>query len=262
MRMFIMVLGLLIGSFLNVCICRIPKEEAISLPPSHCVKCNNRLRTFDLIPVFSYIILGGKCRYCGEKISFRYPLVEILTSIAFILLYKKYGIGIEFFLYAFFISILIVIFFIDIDYLIIPDKLVLLGMLSGLILIFYSFTNVVSLYGDREIWSPFLGAIIGAGTLFLIALFGKIIYKCDEVMGMGDVKIFIPIGLFLGWKMTIVALMISFLLGGFIGLLLIVINKEKRKSTMPFGPFIVAACFITILYGWDILDWYIYVVFM
>lgn len=255
--LYIFILGLLIGSFLNVCIYRIPKEESIVSKPSHCYNCGTRLKVLDLIPVFSYLLLKGKCRYCNIGFSARYMFVEILSAISFLSIFLKYGISIEFFAFAFLISILIVVFFIDLDHMIIPNGLVITALIGGGLLFTYNIYRPFEIFADRSPVNPILGMIVGSGTLLLIAILGSIIYKTEDAMGMGDVKIFAPIGIFLGWRMTIVALFVSVVLGGIVSIGLIIKNKKSKKEHIPFGPFIVVGTFITIMFGWDILNWYI-----
>jgi len=256
----VFILGLVIGSFLNVCIYRIPLGESIVAPPSHCKACGTRLKPYDLIPVLSWIFLKGRCRYCGEKISARYMLVELLTGFVFVLLFYKYSLTVDFLASAFIMSILIAVFFIDMDHGIIPDGLVLAGLAGGILLILYNFFQPVEIFRDRSWWNPVLGIFTGSGILFLIAVIGMIVYKTDNVMGMGDVKIFAPIGAFLGWRMCLMALIVAIFLAGLTSLLLVVLKIKERKSTIPFGPFIVTGTFITIMWGRDILNWYLYVI--
>ncbi|NMB34163.1 MAG: prepilin peptidase [Clostridium sp.] len=252
------ILGLLIGSFLNVCICRIPKGESIITGRSHCTKCNHSLNVLDLFPVVSFLFLGGKCRYCKEKISPRYAIVEFLTALTYVILFHKYKISIDFFAAAYLMSILIIVFFIDLEHMIIPDGLVIAGLIGGVLLFVYNIFGFVQIYGDRNWWNPLLGGLIGFGLLFLIATLASVVYKTDEAMGGGDIKIFAPIGLFLGWRMTGIALLTSFLFGGIIGIIIIFIKgKESRRTVFPLGPFIVLGTFFTYLFGWNVLNWYL-----
>lgn len=254
---FIFVIGLLVGSFLNVCIFRIPEGKSIVWPPSHCTSCNNKLRILDLVPVISYLFLRGKCRNCKEKISVQYPLVELLTAIIFLLLFIKYSFSISLIAYAYLMSILIAVFFIDLKHRIIPDGLVIAGIIGGLAIFMYNLFIPMEIYGDAKWWNPLIGSLSGSGALFIVAIIGMIAYKTDDAMGMGDVKIFIPIGLFLGWRMCIVSLILSIFAGGLSGLFLIITGIKKKKDAIPFGPFIVFAVFITIIWGWDIIKWYL-----
>jgi len=253
----VFILGLIIGSFLNVCIYRLPLEQSIIKPPSHCINCGTRLELLDLVPVLSYIFLKGKCRHCGVKISAKYPAVELLTALLFTLLFYKYSLSIYFIAAIYITAILIAVFFIDYEHKIIPDELVIAGLVGGIILVIYNIFNPIWIYGDRNWWNPLVGMVTGSGFLFIVALIGLIIYKTDDAMGMGDVKIFAPIGIFLGWKMTILALTISIFLCGIISLSLIITRLKSRQDAIPFGPFIVIGTFVTLMWGWDILNWYI-----
>jgi leader peptidase (prepilin peptidase)/N-methyltransferase len=254
---FFGVLGLLIGSFLNVCIYRIPNNESIVVKPSHCMKCGHRLGVLDLIPVLSFVFLRGKCRHCGEKISPRYAIVELLTSLTFVILFHEYSLSVDFLASAFMMSILIAVFFIDLDHMIIPDGLVITGLIGGGVLFVYNIFKPVAIYGDRNWWNPLLGGVIGFGLLFLIGIVGNAVYKTEDAMGGGDIKIFAPIGIFLGWKMTIMALLSSFLFGAIIGFIMILLKGREKGTTYAFGPFIVLGTFVTYLFGWDILIWYL-----
>jgi leader peptidase (prepilin peptidase)/N-methyltransferase len=257
LTVYFAIIGVVIGSFLNVCIYRIPKGENIAYPPSHCGSCGKRLSAFDLVPVFSWLFLKGKCRYCRSKISPRYTLVELLTGVTFGLLFNTFGLSLDFFASAFLMSILISVFFIDWDYKIIPDELVITGLVAGAIIIVCNIFFPMSIYRDGQWWDPILGMIAGSGTLLIIGMVAAKVYKTDYALGGGDVKIFAPIGIFLGWKMTFLALLLSILLGGIISLILIALKIKSRRSTIAFGPFIVIGTFITYLYGWDILNFYI-----
>lgn len=253
----ILIFGMIVGSFLNICIYRIPKGKSIVTPPSHCTKCGKRLKALDLIPVFSFLFLKGRCRYCEARIPVRYLFVESTTAVVFLLIFYRYGLTIEFLAMAYLMSILIIVFFIDIKHRIIPNELVVAGLIGAVPIIAYNIFKPVKIYEDDRWWSPLLGILPGCGFLFLIAVIGFIIYKTDDAMGMGDVKIFAPIGIFLGWKLCIIALVISILLGGVLGLVLIIAKVKERRDTIPFGPFIVIGTFVTIMWGHSILDWYI-----
>lgn len=254
---FVILFGLVIGSFLNVCIYRIPEGKSIAFPPSHCPKCGTQLKALDLIPVLSYFFLKRSCRYCKDKISVRYAGVELLTALVYLALYLRFSWSIEFIAFAFIMSILIAVFFIDIDHKIIPDELVIAGIIGGAALIVYNIFAPFDIFKDRMWWNPVIGAFAASIFLFLVALLGSVIFKTDEAMGMGDIKLFVPIGIFLGWKICLVALMFSIVLGGLTSIILLVLRKTTRKATIPFGPFIVIGTFIAIMYGWNILNWYL-----
>lgn len=248
--LFVFITGLIFGSFFNVCIFRIQKGESISYPPSHCTSCNNRLKWYDLIPVLSYIFLKGKCRYCKEKISLRYPAVELITGILFYLVYFKYGLTVLTIKFIVFISILIIIGMIDFDTTDVYVSTTLTGAVFGIVFI------LVDVYFKNSITTYVLGGILGGGVITLIIIGSKIIIG-TEGMGWGDAEICLVVGLFLGLKLTIVMLMISFVLGGIIGVVLIAMKIKTREDYIPFGPFIVLAAIITTFFGQDIISYYL-----
>ena len=250
--------GLTIGSFTNVLIYRIPLEKSIVYPPSACTSCGKRLTALDLVPVFSYIFLKGRCRHCGATVSRRYPLVELLTALIFVALFIKYGISVPFIAFAFLMTILIAVFFIDMDHRIIPDELVITGIIGGTVLIIYNcISPMTEIYGDSNWWTPVIGFFSGSLFLLLVAILGIIIYKSDDAMGMGDVKLMAPIGLFLGWRLCLTGLLLAVTIAGVVSLFLIITRIKKRKDAIPFGPFIVTGAFIAIMWGWDLINWYI-----
>ena len=253
----VFLLGLIIGSFINVLVYRIPLEKSIVYPPSACTSCGKRLTAPDLVPVFSYIFLKGRCRHCGVPISGRYPLVELLTAFIFTAVFIKYGISVPFLAFIFLMTILIAVFFIDLDHRIIPDELVLAGIIGGVALLVYNCINPVpEIYGDLKWWTPAAGFFSGSVILLLVAIIGMIIYKSDEAMGIGDVKLMAPIGIFTGWKLCLTGLMLAIIIAGVTSLILIIAGKKTGKDAIPFGPFIVTGVFIAIMWGWDLLNWY------
>lgn len=242
-KIYIFLLGIIFGSFFNVCIFRIPQKQSILNPPSHCPSCNSRLKPVDLVPVLSYLLLRRKCRYCKEKISIRYTAVESLTGVLFLLVYNKYLLSIETVYYLVLISLLIIITFIDIDHYIIPDGLVILGSIFAIIfnLIFKVITIKESLMG---------ALICGGGILTIVYLIEFVIKK--EVMGGGDIKLFVMIGLFLGVKNASLIALISVYVGAIFGIISIIYNKIKKQefnSMIPYGPFISIGTLIVMLYG-------------
>jgi leader peptidase (prepilin peptidase) / N-methyltransferase len=244
----VFVLGLIVGSFSNVCIYRIPRNESVIYPASHCPKCRNKIKPIDNIPLLSYILLKGRCRNCGSKISIQYPLVEFLTGLIYLIIYLIYGLSIQSLAYIILSSALIIITFIDLQEQMIPDVISLPGIVVGLILSFIvpymSFINSA------------LGALVGGGIILIIAWVGSIIFK-KEAMGGGDVKLTAMIGAFLGWRYTIISLFLGFFLGALIGIILIMTKIKKREDVIPFGPFIALGSIITLLWGEKILSWYI-----
>lgn len=239
------IFGLIIGSFLNVCIYRIPREESISYPPSHCTKCGYKLRWYDLIPVVSYILLKGRCRKCGEKISIIYPLIEVFTGLLFGVLYIKFNLSIEFFKFVSFFCIMIVIAMIDFFTTDVYFSTIVTGTIIGV-----TFIVIEKIYLHNKIMDNLLGAIVGAGVIWII-------YIITKAMGEGDIEICFVCGLFLGLKSTILMLVLSFILGGIIGVLLIALKIKSRKDYIPFGPFIALSAIISVLFNEFIFNWYI-----
>ncbi|MFA5321052.1 MAG: prepilin peptidase [Smithella sp.] len=240
MTCFVFILGAAIGSFLNVCIFRMPAETSIIKPGSRCPHCLKPLHFYDNIPLISFIILRGKCRDCGGKISWRYPLVELLTAVLAVILFLKFGLTLNFFVFFIFVSVLIVITFIDLDHQIIPDVLTL----PGIPLFFLAAVFLV-----RIPWrEALLGLLIGGGVLLAIALVYELIAK-REGMGGGDIKLLAMIGGFLGWKSLLFILLFSSLFGAIVGFTLIIIKKQDMKYAVPFGPFLAAAVVAYIFWG-------------
>ncbi|RCW85995.1 leader peptidase (prepilin peptidase)/N-methyltransferase [Halanaerobium sp. DL-01] len=240
---YIFIFGLIVGSFLNVVIYRLPEGQSIIKPPSHCPQCKTKLKTFDLIPVLSYLAAGGKCRYCGSKISFQYPFVELLTGFFFSFTYLKFGISVELFIMLLLISALIVISYIDYKYMIIPNYITYPGIVIG-------FLSAI-IFNYISIFDSLLGIFIPSLLLLLIAF----IFKGG--MGMGDVKLAAMLGSFLGFEMTLAGIFVGSLLGSVIGLTLMGFGVLDRKSRIPFGPFICIGTVIIIFFGDVLFDWYL-----
>ena len=243
----IFILGLVIGSFSNVCIYRIQKNESIVFPASHCTSCQTPIKAMDNIPLLSYFLLKGKCRNCGENISIRYPIVEFLTGVVYILIFLIYGRSLQTFIYAILSSALIIISFIDLDEQIIPDEISLPGIVLGFLISF--FVPYISYFNSL------FGILTGGGIIFLIALAGLVIFK-KEAMGGGDVKLAAMIGAFIGWRYIILSLFIGFFIGAVTGIVLILSIVKNKDDIIPFGPFIVLGSILTILWGKDLLSWY------
>jgi len=244
----IFILGLIVGSFINVCICRIPKNESIVYPASHCPKCHSNIKLVDNIPLISYILLKGRCRNCKSKISIQYPIVELLTGLIYLIIYLAYGLSVQTLIYIVLSSALVIIAFIDLHEQIVPDVISLPGIVIGFIISF--FVPYISFINSG------LGVIIGGGIILIIGMAGSAIFK-KEAMGGGDVKLAAMIGAFLGWRYIIISLFLGFFLGALAGIVLILSKIKSREDTVPFGPFIVLGSFITLLWGEKILSWYI-----
>jgi len=247
---YIFVLGLLIGSFLNVCIYRIPRGESISYPPSHCTSCGNRIKPYDLIPVLSWIFLRGKCRKCGEKISIRYAIIELTTAILFMLTYFQYGYSIYLLKYLVLIPFLIVIAMIDYDTMEVYTTTTWLAIAIGII------SLGVNIYLGEPVYTYIYGGLLGAGIITFIILMSKLILG-TEGMGWGDAEICGLCGLFLGFKLTFMMIFFSFIIGGVIGVYLLKFKKKSGRSEMAFGPSIIMAAFFMIIWGDKILNWYL-----
>lgn len=247
MFVIIFIYGLIIGSFLNVVIYRIPRKENIAFPASHCPSCSTRLKWYDNIPLISYILLRGRCRYCDKEISLQYPIVESINGILYLILFKYFGFGIDFIFYALICSILIAIILIDLKEMIIPDSLVssvlALSIIHRVILFIVYKTPL-------NIKSSILGLLI-AGLLFLL-----IVIVSKGGMGGGDVTLIGVLGFVLGVPLILLNILLSFVLGGVISSLLLITKIKTRKDPIPFGPFIVLGFFIVLLYGEEIIDWY------
>lgn len=246
----IFILGLLIGSFLNVCIYRIPRGESIAFPPSHCTSCGNDIKSYDLIPVISWILLGGKCRNCKEKISSRYALVELITATLFLLTYFQYAVSISLLKFLILIPFLIVIAMIDYDSMEVYTTTTWLAIAIGIIFIGVNF------YLAQPVATYIYGGLLGAGIITFIILGSKLILG-QEGMGWGDAEICGLCGLFLGFKLTFMMLFFSFIIGGGVGVYLLTFKKKKGRSEMPFGPSIIMATFLIMIYGEKILNWYL-----
>lgn len=250
LEFFLFLAGMCFGSFLNVCIYRIPLEKSVAFPSSFCPGCETKIKARDLIPVISYIILKGRCRNCKSHISIQYPLVELLTGIIWLLTYFRYGLSFETVALFFLFTVLIPVAFIDLVHMIIPNGLVLVGLAGGIpVFLYHVFYRPFLLYDSTLWYAPLQGAISTAGILFIVSIIGFLIYKDDGALGMGDVKIFLPIGLFLGWKLSLVTLFIAVILAAIVGIILMIFKVMNRKSAMPLGPFIVLAAIITGLIG-------------
>lgn len=240
--------GLTIGSFLNVVIYRIPREESIVRPPSHCPHCDHQIRPWENIPVFSFLFLKGRCSNCREPISLRYPAVELLTGILFLLIFIKFGLGIPTLVYMYFTALLIAITFIDIDHLIIPDAFLLMAAVVGLFSGFFG--------GGALLVSQVIGALVMGFGFWGIRILGEVVFK-KEAMGFGDVKFAFLLGWTLGWQVGIVAAFLSFLAAA----VLLVVGMPLRKLSfgqqVPFGPFIAIGTWLGLMWGIEIIDWYL-----
>jgi leader peptidase (prepilin peptidase)/N-methyltransferase len=258
------IFGTVIGSFLNVCIYRLPKEESIVYPGSHCTSCNEPISFYNNIPILSYLFLRGKCSKCNSKISFRYPLVEILTGLLFLATVWSFGLSIETFFYLIFISALIPITFIDLEHMIIPNVITYPGIIVGILYnalktdwgygleLINNFSlgiqSFFSLLSEVPILDSIFGVILGGGLLLLIAYVYEAVKK-RQGMGMGDVKLLAMIGAFFGWEGVLFVIFLGSILGSVIGISIIIAKRGDLKYALPFGPFLSIAAVIYIFTG-------------
>jgi len=244
-------LGMIVASFLNVCADRLPAGQSLVYPPSHCPACSRRLAAKDLIPIFSYLWLRGRCRYCKAPIPRRVLWVEIATAALFGLAYWQYGLGIELPIALFYISLFMVIFVIDFEHGLILNKIVYPALVVALLLSVF-FTIFLP---DVSIVPSIARAAIGGGIGFVLFLLVAIVSRGG--MGFGDVKLAALIGLATGFPLVIVALLMGIILGGLVAVILLGFKIRKRKEAIPFGPFLAVAAVVTLLWGSDILNWYL-----
>ncbi len=240
MILIFLIYGLFIGSFLNVCIFRIPSGMSIVKPPSSCGSCGHRLNYIDMIPVFNYIINKGRCRYCGACYSIQYPVIELLNGVLYALTYLKFGLTVNSILYCAMISILITVSMIDMKHKIIPDSLNIAGAMAGIIFILVNKTYLTGI----------IGALTGFGLFVAIAIL-------TNAMGGGDIKLMAALGLMFGLKGTLFITLFSFVIGAAVSLFLIVLKIKGRKDEIPFGPFISLSALIYIFFGFEIIRSYL-----
>ncbi|MCL4456239.1 MAG: prepilin peptidase [Nitrospirae bacterium] len=256
----IFIFGLIVGSFLNVCIYRLPRNMSIIRPSSACPSCNTPIKPWDNIPVLSYIFLKGECRKCGERISIRYPLVELLNGIFYLAVFRFFGMGqnSEFalpFLFAF-ASAMIVITLIDLDFQVIPDVITLPGIIIGLFSSSFLLPDPFSLQSSAlslpvvGFKNSIIGLLLGGGLFYLIAVLSR------GGMGGGDIKMMAMVGAFMGWKAVFLTTFIGSLTGSIVGISLMVFKGKGRKTKIPFGPFLALGSVITLFFGGEIIRWY------
>jgi len=242
------IFGLVIGSFLNVCIHRLPSSQSIVHPRSRCPQCGHLIRVYDNIPVLSYLILRGRCRDCGARISLRYPVVELLSGAFAAMAVARFGLGWQALLMYALIAAFLVITFIDLDHRIIPDVITLPGIPIGL----------AASFGPGMI-SPLeslVGILAGGGSLFLVA-WGYQLVTQREGMGGGDIKLLAMIGAFIGWKGVLLTIFIASLTGTLAGMALIFRRRGDMKLAVPFGPFLAVGAIAYLFMGPELMSWYI-----
>lgn len=245
---FAFAFGAVVGSFLNVCICRMPKYESVVFPPSHCTRCDYVIRWYDNIPVLSYLFLKGRCRRCGESISPQYPLVELINGALALALFLKFGPSFAFALLFLLCSALVVVTFIDLEHQIIPDSITLPGIAVGFL---------ASFFIPQLGWlNSLIGILAGGGSLLIIAYGYQWLTKKDG-MGGGDVKLLAMMGAFFGWKAVLFIIFAASLVGSVIGISVMLAQKKDSTLAIPFGPFLASAAVLYIFYGNRIIYWYL-----
>lgn len=260
----VFIFGSILGSFLNVCVHRMPLGESIVWPRSHCPKCKKRIPGYHNIPLISFILLGARCRFCKERISWRYPLIELLTALSLVGMFIRFGLSFDFFIYLVFVSCLIVATFVDIQHRIIPDEISVGGMIVGFILSSIKGLNLSPLtYNFRPMLNSFLGIIVGGGIIYLTGyLFDLVYFKLlknppiqgeTESMGGGDVKLLAMIGAFLGWPAAVITFFLAPFFGAVIGIANLIVKKDH---TIPYGPFLSLAAVIALFWGVKIINFY------
>lgn len=258
------IFGSIIGSFLNVCIYRLPREESIVYPRSHCTSCDQSISFYNNIPILSYLFLNGKCSKCKSKISPRYPIVEILTGLLFLTTVWSFGLTTQTFFYLIFLSSIVAITFIDLEHMIIPNVITYPGILVGILYntlktdwgnsseliskFSFGIQDFFSLLNELPILDSLFGVILGGGILLVIAYSYEIIKK-RQGMGMGDVKLLAMIGAFFGWEGVLFVIFLGSILGSVIGISIIIAKRGDLKYALPFGPFLSIAAVIYIFTG-------------
>ncbi|MCX5801106.1 MAG: prepilin peptidase [Candidatus Eisenbacteria bacterium] len=239
--------GLAIGSFLNVCIHRVPRRISVCFPSSHCPLCKTPIRPMDNIPVFSFLILKGRCRHCGARIRWQYPVVELASGLLLLLSYFKFGFSFELLLYYAFCCALVVITFVDLEFRIIPDTITLPFMVLGL---------AGSVFSGLGLAQSLLGIIVGGGSLTLV---GYVYTKITKVEGMGggDVKLTAMMGAFLGWKAVLIVIFVASLAGSALGIVLMLMFRMSRRTPIPFGSFLAPVGIVVLLCWSRLVEWYL-----
>jgi leader peptidase (prepilin peptidase)/N-methyltransferase len=260
-KIFVFIFGSAIGSFLNVCIFRMPSEGySLIRPPSHCPLCKKPILWYDNIPILSFLFLKGSCRFCRQRIAFQYPLIELLTAFTFLIMYNRYGLSFDFFIYTFFTCGLIVATFIDIRWRIIPDEISLGGAIIGLSLALIKSLSFFKSFPRVALVDSLLGAIAGGALIYGSGLVGNLIFfklmKKESIegetesIGGGDVKLMMMIGSFLGWKLVVLTFFLAPFFGAVVGVYILIF---KKSHLIPYGPFLSLAALVSLFFGSEII---------
>lgn len=257
-KLILFCIGAIFGSFLNVVIYRLPRHESLLFPGSHCPQCGEKIRRFDNIPILSFFILGRKCRHCKLPIPARYPIVEILSAVLFVIIYHVYGFSYEFLFYATLSALLLTVTFTDLEKGKIPNGVILIGAIAGLCmsLIFWPVCVPPSWTGSPlNFINSLIALLAGGGIMIFWAAAGKLLFK-KESIGAGDIKLAAMTGIFLGLQNTLLALFLSFLAATIAGISMILLKKARMDSRLPFAPFLTIGALISLVYGSQICSWY------
>ncbi len=250
MSVYSVLLGLAFGSFMNVCIYRIPLKKSIINPPSTCPNCGKRIRFYDNIPLVSYLFLLGKCRYCKHSISWQYPGVEVLAGLLSLALFIRYGFSYQYVLFLLFACSLVTIAFIDINHKIIPDVISLPGIIAG--------WATCLLIGHISWLDSLIGIVGGGGALFLVAFLYAHLTGRDG-MGGGDIKLLAMIGAWMGWRALPFIVLIASLSGAIIGSAFLLLASKGLRARIPFGPFLALGALLYFFYGAELSRWYLHI---
>lgn len=249
-------LGLFVGSFLNVCIDRLPRGQSIIHPRSHCPACNRELGTLDLLPIFSYLWLRGRCRYCRAGIPLRLPIVEAVTGLFFALLYWKFGLGLELAISLIYVSLLTAIFVIDLENYLVLDKITYPAMVLALVFSFFrpGLDGMSMIPGETlsRVVSSLTGGAIGLGAMALPYILTR-----HRGMGLGDVKLGALVGLITGYPLVFVAILLSWIGGGLVAVILLALKIKTLKDPIPSATFLAISAMVTLLWGQAIWQWYL-----
>lgn len=242
------VTGLAVGSFLNVCIWRLPRGQSIVRPRSRCPRCGQGIAAGDNIPLVSYLLLRGRCRHCKAPISPRYPVVETLTGTLAVICFLAFGPTAQAAVLFVLFCLLVVVSLVDLDRMVIPDKVTLPGIALGLAL--------NALLSPRSIGGFLLGAVVGAAALYGVAILGELLFK-KESMGGGDIKLAAMVGAFVGWRGVLLSLFLAVLVGAMVGISLMMAGLKKRREHIPFGPFIALGTIAGVFWGEGMVNAYL-----
>ena len=265
--------GAMIGSFLNVCICRVPEGKSIVTPGSHCPRCGKAIRWYDNLPLISFLLLRGRCRHCHGSISVQYPLVEGVTALLSLLLFMRFGPSLQYVIYFAFAAALVVVTVIDLYHQIIPNVISLPGIAAGLLaswflpnpalldgllrgLLFQAGRIGVNLSNHAAFVDSLLGILLGGGSLLLVIHLYYWLRKA-EGMGGGDVKLLAMVGAFLGWKAVVVTIIFSSFIGSIVGVTVMVWKGKDLKYAIPYGPFLSLGAMMALFYGEGLIVWYL-----